>query len=342
VPAAAVPLPDLRDRRVGLALGAGGTVGIAWLVGALAALREASGWDPAEAEVVAGTSAGSVVAAVLAAGLDPASLLPLAEDRALLASAIADASPASEAGGRRVPAWPGSVALGLTGLLAGDHHRRLGSLLGFLPRGLRSTADIRGLTHAAVRGGWPAHVRLLVHACCYRSGRRVTFGDDGAPPAPLADAVAASCAVPAYYEPVRIGGRHYVDGGLWSFTNADALAGRGLDAVVVLSPASARERGPVLDALVCGPLRRSVGGRLRREASALRAEGTEVVTLEPSGRDLAAMGLNPMGISRSRRIVETARESAVAHLRAGGRRIPSEEVAHQGLRNRPGAPIRLP
>ena len=54
--------------RVGLVLGAGGLVGASWLIGALEALESETGWAPAEAEFVVGTSAGSVVGALTAGG----------------------------------------------------------------------------------------------------------------------------------------------------------------------------------------------------------------------------------------------------------------------------------
>jgi hypothetical protein len=57
--------------RVGLVLGAGGVLGGAWLAGALAALTESTGWDPATADVVVGTSAGSMIGALLAGGVPP-------------------------------------------------------------------------------------------------------------------------------------------------------------------------------------------------------------------------------------------------------------------------------
>lgn len=265
-PATALPADAAgRPARVGLVLAAGGTVGIAWLFGALAALRRQTGWDPASADILA--------------------------------------------------------------------HHRLASLLGFLPRGHRSTGDIRGLSHEAVRDGWPSHTRLWVNACDYKTGRRITFGRPGALDAELKDAVAASCAVPGYYAPVRIGRRSYADGGLWSFTNADVLAGEGCDLVICLWPTSSRERGSVLDTAVCGLLRRSVGGRLAREAETLRAEGTSVVTLQPSAADLHAMGVTPMGISRSRHVVETAAASLAGRLAAGLDRLtPAVEPARRTAR----------
>jgi NTE family protein len=222
---------------VGLVLGGGGITGLAWLVGALEALRDRTGWDPASADVLAGTSAGAVVATVLASGGSPLGLLTFAEDSKALDAAVRKATAGS--GGASWPlAWPGSLALGVAGLLTTDLRHRVTSLAGFLPRGLRPNDEIRGLTHAATAGGWPTDRKLWLHTCDYRTGERVTFGRPEAPAAALADAVAASCAVPGYYRPVRIGDRRYVDGGLWSLTNADALAGEACDIVLCLAPMS--------------------------------------------------------------------------------------------------------
>jgi NTE family protein len=60
------------EGRIGLVLGAGGLVGHAWHAGVLAGLAEGLGWDPRTADVVVGTSAGSVVAAMLRGGLSAA------------------------------------------------------------------------------------------------------------------------------------------------------------------------------------------------------------------------------------------------------------------------------
>src|SRR6516164_7566805 len=57
--------------RVGLGLGAGGVLGGAWLTGALHAIASETGWDPGSAEYIVGTSAGSMVGAMLACGVPP-------------------------------------------------------------------------------------------------------------------------------------------------------------------------------------------------------------------------------------------------------------------------------
>lgn len=302
-----------RTPRVGLVLGAGGITGIAWLAGALQALREHSGWDPADAEIISGTSAGAVAATVLAAGHEPAGLLRYAEDPAALDAAIGRAT---HGRGRERPSlpWPGSIPLAAAGLLARNPRHRLVSLTGLLPRGLRSSDEIRGLTHAAAAGGWPTRQQLWLHACDYRTGRPVTFGRAGAPAAELADAVVASCAIPGYYRPVRIDGRHYIDGGLRSFTNADRLAGEDLDVALILAPFSTRVRGPLADTALFGPVRAFTAARIEREAEILEAAGTKVVVIDPAAADLRAMGLNLMDRSRSRHVVETALDSVGERL----------------------------
>ena len=74
-----------------------------------------------------------------------------------------------------------------------------------------------------------------------RGHRRVDgihFGRIGAPETDVATAVAASCAVPWLFAPVEVGGVRYVDGGVYSPTNLDLMAGLDLDLVIVVSPMS--------------------------------------------------------------------------------------------------------
>ena len=64
--------------RVGLVLGAGGVTGLAYHVAALAAFDHDLGWDPRTADIVVGTSAGSVVAALLRRGIPASDLSAVA------------------------------------------------------------------------------------------------------------------------------------------------------------------------------------------------------------------------------------------------------------------------
>src|SRR5919107_4165856 len=69
--------------KVGLVLGAGGVVGAAWLIGALEALEAETGWDASTADHIIGTSAGSVVGALIADGIAPEYLAAYSAGRTL-------------------------------------------------------------------------------------------------------------------------------------------------------------------------------------------------------------------------------------------------------------------
>jgi NTE family protein len=168
-----------------------------------------------------------------------------------------------------------------------------------------------------VPDGWTDHSGTWVVACDYSTGRRVPFGRPGAPPAGLADAVAASCAIPGFYRPVDIGGRRYVDGGMYSASNLDLLADAGLDLVICLNPTSTLapigSRNP-LDR-VADAVRRGAGRRLGYEAKKVRAKGTEVVLVQPVADDLALMGRNLMRRKGRQDVIDMARQTVAEQLR---------------------------
>ena len=64
----AKPLAGAPPRRA-MVLGSGGTLGLAWMLGALSAFEAEAGFDVRTAQVFVGTSAGSVAAALLSCGL---------------------------------------------------------------------------------------------------------------------------------------------------------------------------------------------------------------------------------------------------------------------------------
>ena len=301
--------------RIGLVLGAGGVAGHAFHAGVLAALAEALGWDARSAEVVVGTSAGSGVGAILRAGLPPGDVF-----------ARAVGEPMSPAGARLLahsprpysppaPQAPGRLAMAAPRVLVRAALRpwnaRLGALAaGVLPAGRIPTEMISGYLRPLFGPEWPAGLEL----CAVRldDGRRVVFGRPGEPRAEVPDAVAASCAIPGYYAPVTIDGVRYVDGGAHSPTNADLVAGRGLDLVVVSSPMSAAGRRPQPTADVA--VRRWARAQLWREAAQVRRRGTPVVAFQPTEADQRAAGPNAMDPRRRADVARQARTSALARL----------------------------
>lgn len=313
--------------RVGLVLGAGGVLGGAWLTGGLHALARETSWDPSSADYIVGTSAGSVIGALLAADVPPWFMVAHSAGESFDGLEGPDGRPAAEAdrsGGaafrlhRGLP-WlgPGSVRLGLTSLRDPLRHTPLQLLAGWLPAGLVSTDSIKDVVRRAVPGSWPEHPSYWAVACDYASGRRIPFGRVDAPRAQVPDAVAASCAIPGFFRPVRIGSRRYVDGGIYSASNLDLLAGRGLDLVICLNPLSSlepeRDSGPT--GLLGRAARRANGRRLGFEAKRVRAYGTEVALIQPVAEDHAAMGRNLMSGARRQQVIETAERTVAAQLR---------------------------
>jgi NTE family protein len=240
-----------------LVLGAGGERVTAWEVGVLAGLADA-GWDPRNAEAIIGTSAGALVAARLAAGVDPNqdALRYARGGEAIVSRApFAALAAAWEAAG-------GSVT---------QRRRALGRLaVKTAPGGEEEVvARLAPLLPAA----WPAALRVV--AIDADSGQRVVF--DAAAGVPVARAVAASRAVPGLFGPVPIGSRRYIDGALGSATNAD-LAGRG---AVVIAPLPRAASGGV-EALWIAALQ-----------AELRVLG-DALLIDAGPEDVAAMGPDPM------------------------------------------------
>jgi NTE family protein len=332
--------------KIGLVLGAGGVMGGAWLTGGLHALATETGWDPASADYVVGTSAGAMMGGLLAAGVPPWFMVAHSAGESFEGLNDARGRPASDADRAagatfrlhrgRPPIGPGSLQLIARTLSAPHRHRSSALLAAWLPRGVISTEPLKDTIRRAVPGSWADHPNLWIVACDYSTGRRVPFGREDAPPAELADAVAASCAIPGFYHPVTIDGRRYVDGGLWSTSNLDIVRNEGLDLVICLNPTSSlhppfawnpAERAQAV-------FRRLSGRRLGSEAKKLRAAGTKVVLIQPTTEDHAVMGPNLMSTRNRNPVIQTA-------IRTVGEQLRAPEVAGLLERLPEGNPYRV-
>lgn len=260
--------------RTALVLGGGGITGIGWELGVLAGLQSA-GVDLTDAELVIGTSAGSVVAAQITSG------------RALSELCARQLEPPdSERLARITPR-----------VLAGW-------LLSLLRTGGSSTGFRRRVGQSAVRAAQARRTptleermaviasRLPVHEWPDRDLRIATVDAltgallvlDSTSGVDLVTAVAASCAVPGVYPPVPINGHPHIDGGMRSGANVDLAAGA--ERVVVLAP-SARGVGPLASAhqqIADWPPGRIV--LVTPDNDALRAIGRNV--LDPAARARSA------------------------------------------------------
>jgi predicted acylesterase/phospholipase RssA len=78
--------------------------------------------------------------------------------------------------------------------------------------------------------------KLYITATDLDTCERVVFGQDGWDDVPISTAVRASTALPMVYEPVRVGDRELIDGGIVSTTNLDLAVEAGAKLVIVVNP----------------------------------------------------------------------------------------------------------
>lgn len=331
-----------RKPRVGLVLGAGGVLGGAWLVGALHALQAELGWEPASADHLVGTSAGAMMAGLLAAGVTSDLLLPEAargvkdvgdldqEQDWLLLEVAAEATYQLQ----QIPKpIPGSLGLCWAGIRQPGFWTPMRLLSGLAPAGSVSNEPLlRTIRRVHQGGGWPEHTLCWIVAADYVSGNRVVFGAEGSPTADLAEAVAASCAIPGLFKPVQIDGRLYVDGGIGSLANLDLLAGQGLDLVICVNPMSHRQpmrSWSPLDQISRG-FARLAAWQLRQEMERVRRYGTPVVLVEPTLDDVELMGSNWMNAKKSLEVAQLSSETTALQIRTllqGGGRLAAGTVS---------------
>lgn len=263
VPTATVVVPKIPPK-IGLALGGGAARGFAH-VGVIQVLEEA-GIRPS---LVAGTSAGSLVAAIYASGKSGAQLQRVAET--MEEAAIAD--------------W--TLPLFGRGMLRGEA----------LARYVNGQVKARLIEEMSLPLG--------IVATDLHSGQSVVFqrGDTGT-------AVRASSAVPTVFQPVKISGREYVDGGLVSPVPVRAARGMGAELVIAVDISSPPEAT-------------LAGGSLEILMQTFSIMGKSINSLELRDADVvvrpALLGVSSSDFSARKRSIEAGRQAmlqALPQLRA--------------------------
>jgi NTE family protein len=250
-----------------LVLGGGGVAGVAWELGILTGLHDA-GVDVRRADIIIGTSAGSVVGAQIASGTDLESLF------------AAQLIPVTESKERNVAFDTTQMMEIFTQAVkeAGSDPRAFRVRIGTyaLAAPTISEAERRAIIESRLPAQtWPQQ-RLLIVAVDTETGEERIF--DRTSGVSLVDAVAASCAVPGIWPPVTIAGHRYMDGGMRSPTNADLA--RGYERILILNPL-----GDAANYFGVGPT---------SEAAALQQEGSQVLVIAPDTASATAIGPNPL------------------------------------------------
>lgn len=245
--------------RIGLALGGGAARGFAH-VGVIQVLEEAG----IKVDLVAGTSAGSLVAAIYASGKNGTQLQQVSE--AMEEAMLTD--------------W--TLPLLNRGMLRGEAMARY------------VNTQVAGKLIEAMP------LPLGIVATDLNSGEAILFrrGDTGF-------AVRASSAVPSVFQPVKISGHEYVDGGLVSPVPVRSARQMGAELVIAVDISSAPEGNPAGDTLQVLLQTFAIMGK---SINAFELRDADVV-VRPS---LAGIGSADFGSRR--RSIEAGRQAMLARL----------------------------
>lgn len=269
-----------------LVLGAGGVTGTAWETGILHGLAKA-GVDLSTADLIIGSSAGAIVGAQLASGLTDVNDL---YERQL-------ADPQGETVGRLGPVTVLRYARAvLSARTPEEYGRRLGALAGETSPEVSAAERRAAIANRLPSPDWPQR-HLLITAVDAATGALHTF--DRAGRTPLADAVTASCAVPAVWPVVTADGGTWIDGGVHSPANAQLAAG--YERVIVIAPTA---RG---NKVLISP---------RAQAAELEAAGARVEVITPDAAARKAFGRNTLDPARRADAARAGLAQSAAHTEA--------------------------
>lgn len=258
----------------GLVLGGGGVVGLAWEVGVLAGLAEVDALDPRKAGLTIGTSAGSIIGSRLGLGASVSELFD-EQTKPLEMNVAVTAPPDPAAAMQAFNLW--STADPMT--------QERAAAIGDAAIRARPDGESDWISTFETMLGpeWPEIDLRVVAVACDNGERAVWTRESGVA---LALAVASSCAVPALFPTVPIGGRRYTDGGVWSSGSADLLLGTGVTAAVFL--------GPMVGSSGVG---RVCSISLASEAAALDSAGIKLISVTP-GETFEKSGITLMDFAR--------------------------------------------
>ena len=272
-----------------LVLGGGGTVGVSWSIGVLHALSETLGFDPARAHVKIGTSAGSVVAAMMHIG-----------------KGLRDEVAHERTAGPRDSDWATSFDISLVAeifqlwtsarVMTPDVAREIGERA---LRASRKTAEdwVGVLRERLGSIEWPSGDVRMTTVDCTTGERRVWKAGDGVD---VVRVVSASSAVPGLIPPIGIASSSFMDGGVWSLLNSDLLKGTAVEEVLILAPQAG-----------AGILAQGALAVLERESEMLKGDGFRVHALVP-GPGYDVIGSNAMDAEMRAPAVELGLEEGAA------------------------------
>jgi len=275
-----------------LVLGSGGVLGDVWMTGIVAGLIRDGRVDPRASARFVGTSAGSIVATRLAAGEDFDELVKRYVEASAAPAATTPPGPIEDGRPGRRPLSRLLAGHGATGRFV---RRRV---LGLIPTGQQ---ELRYLKRdmEALAPEWPD--RLNITAFNTTTGKRVVFSRGRTHGLTVSEAVQASCAIPAVFRPIEGADGRYVDGGVWSPVNLDAVRSEAGERVVCLTPSGSYQGARGILRRTTGSLSRAI---VEGEVARLRARGVRVINVVPDAAASLAIGPSRMANGREVEVYE--------------------------------------
>ena len=229
------------SRRRALVLGGGGLLGAMYEIGCLAALEREMPRETPAFDLYVGTSGGSVVASLLAAGYSASELLEMVESFSPSNLFRVDLTALRRAAVRLPFQLARKVLRGLFRRPA-PLFDTLAVLQEAVPAGLLNLQPLAGFLQELIRARGLEDTfealphRLYIPAIDLDTGERIVFGDPSPAGARVSTAVAASCAIPRFFQPVVSRDRNLIDGGIADALNLDVALNRGASEVLVVNP----------------------------------------------------------------------------------------------------------
>jgi len=351
--------------RRGLVCAGGGVTGAIYEIGVLAALEERlDGFSLTECDVFVGVSAGSYVGTLVASGVSPSVLFQNAtHPRTSDLDQLSLFRPNLGEIASRLVSAPVTLARSLH-----DFYRNrqdatvtdlVASFAGLLPSGFFLLDGLEAwlaawLSEEGRTNDFRALERKLrVVTVALDTGETRVFGEPGSDSVPISRAVAASCALPGFFRPVRIDGVDYIDGGVRKTAHISLALKERCGIVLCVNPIVparydlsrgllplGRDQGALasggLLSILDQVFRLTLHSRLQYGLSRYRRENpeTDIVLFEPRPEELPRLMRNIMRTSGRIRIAEFAYRSTLQRLDAEYGRL-SRVFERHGMRLRP-------
>ncbi len=226
-------------------------MGAAYEIGALTALDRlfCPGFSTRRFDIYVGISAGSIIAALVANRISPAGLFEaiINEERSVFNWGRSDIY---RLDAREMFSSFGSALRNLYRIFRNYRRNRWKtSFTDFLhilqeqfPAGFFSLEPMQKYLCRSFRREGLADefdrlpAELYIPAYDLDNGERVVFGSEGHRGLHICRAITASCAIPYFFRPYRLGGRHFLDGSIGQMAHLDIAVERGAKLIVVINP----------------------------------------------------------------------------------------------------------